>query len=208
MTADAAADEVIDGQAAALEELDDEYLKERAADVRDIGKRLLRNILGLAIINLSAIQDEVILVAAESDPSKTAQLNLNKVLGFITDAGSRTSTPLSWRVPAGIAGHRGHRQHHGAVLKHGDYLILDAVNNQVLINPSNEQIEALRSLQAQVAEEKAELAKLKICRRLPSTAIRLKSAPTSVPFAMSKVAQRNGAEGVGLSGTRIPVHRP
>ena len=55
MTADAAAHEVIEGQASALEELDDEYLKERAADVRDIGKRLLRNILGLKIIDLSAI---------------------------------------------------------------------------------------------------------------------------------------------------------
>ncbi len=80
------------------EELDDEYLKERAADVRDIGKRLLRNILGLKIIDLSAIQDEVILVAADLTPSETAQLNLKKVLGFITDAGGRTSTPLSWRV--------------------------------------------------------------------------------------------------------------
>jgi phosphotransferase system enzyme I (PtsI) len=69
MTADAAAHEVIEGQATALEELDDEYLKERAADVRDIGKRLLRNILGLAIIDLSSIQDEVILVAAERQPS-------------------------------------------------------------------------------------------------------------------------------------------
>ncbi|WP_261742656.1 PEP-utilizing enzyme, partial [Salmonella enterica] len=83
--------EVIEGQASALEELDDEYLKERAADVRDIGKRLLRNILGLKIIDLSAIQDEVILVAADLTPSETAQLNLKKVLGFITDAGGRTS---------------------------------------------------------------------------------------------------------------------
>ena len=91
MTADAAAHEVIEGQATALEELDDEYLKERAADVRDIGKRLLRNILGLAIIDLSAIQDEVILVAADLTPSETAQLNLKKVLGFITDVGGRTS---------------------------------------------------------------------------------------------------------------------
>ncbi len=78
MTADAAAHEVIEGQATALEELDDEYLKERAADVRDIGKRLLRNILGLAIIDLSAIQDEVILVAADLTPSETAQLNLKR----------------------------------------------------------------------------------------------------------------------------------
>lgn len=113
MTADAAANEVIDGQATALEELDDEYLKERAADVRDIGKRLLRNILGLAIIDLSAIQDEVILVAADLTPSETAQLNLKKVLGFITDAGGRTSHTSIMAFP-GIAGYRGHRQHHGA----------------------------------------------------------------------------------------------
>jgi phosphotransferase system enzyme I (PtsI) len=144
--------EVIEGQATALEELDDEYLKERAADVRDIGKRLLRNILGLAIIDLSAIQDEVILVAADLTPSETAQLNLNKVLGFITDAGGVPPTPLSWRVlelPA-IVGT-------GSVtaqVKNGDYLILDAVNNQVYVNPTNEEIEELRAVQEQVAKKK------------------------------------------------------
>lgn len=73
------------------EELDDEYPKERAADVRDIGKRFAAQHPGLKIIDLSAIQDEVILVAADLTPSETAQLNLKKVLGFITDAGGRTS---------------------------------------------------------------------------------------------------------------------
>ncbi len=99
MTADAAANEVIDGQATALEELDDEYLKERAADVRDIGKRLLRNILGLAIIDLSAIQDEVILVAADLTPSETAQLNLKKCWVSSPMRAVVPPTPLSWRVP-------------------------------------------------------------------------------------------------------------
>ena len=202
MTADAAANEVIDGQATALEELDDEYLKERAADVRDIGKRLLRNILGLAIIDLSAIQDEVILVAADLTPSETAQLNLKKVLGFITDAGGRTShtsiMARSLELPA-IVG-TGSITAQG---KNGDYLILDAVNNQVLINPSNEQIEALRNLQAQVAEEKAELAKLK---DLP--AITLDGHQVEVCANIGTVrdvegAERNGAEGVGLYRTEF-----
>ena len=202
MTADAAANEVIDGQATALEELDDEYLKERAADVRDIGKRLLRNILGLAIIDLSAIQDEVILVAADLTPSETAQLNLNKVLGFITDAGGRTShtsiMARSLELPA-IVGTGSIT----AQVKNGDYLILDAVNNQVLINPSNEQIEALRNLQAQVAEEKAELAKLK---DLP--AITLDGHQVEVCANIGTVrdvegAERNGAEGVGLYRTEF-----
>ncbi|HDU4511366.1 TPA: phosphoenolpyruvate-protein phosphotransferase PtsI [Klebsiella pneumoniae subsp. pneumoniae] len=202
MTADAAANEVIDGQATALEELDDEYLKERAADVRDIGKRLLRNILGLAIIDLSAIQDEVILVAADLTPSETAQLNLKKVLGFITDAGGRTShtsiMARSLELPA-IVGTGSIT----AQVKNGDYLILDAVNNLVLINPSNEQIEALRSLQAQVAEEKAELAKLK---DLP--AITLDGHQVEVCANIGTVrdvegAERNGAEGVGLYRTEF-----
>ena len=135
MTADAAAHEVIEGQATALEELDDEYLKERAADVRDIGKRLLRNILGLAIIDLSAIQDEVILVAADLTPSETAQLNLKKVLGFITDAGGRTShtsiMARSLELPA-IVGT-------GSVtsqVKNDDYLILDASKQSGLRQPN------------------------------------------------------------------------
>ncbi|EIX1879307.1 phosphoenolpyruvate-protein phosphotransferase PtsI [Salmonella enterica] len=202
MTADAAAHEVIEGQATALEELDDEYLKERAADVRDIGKRLLRNILGLAIIDLSAIQEEVILVAADLTPSETAQLNLQKGLGFITDAGGRTShtsiMARSLELPA-IVGT-------GSVtsqVKNGDYLILDAVNNQVYVNPTNDVIEQLRAVQEQVATEKAELAKLK---DLP--AITLDGHQVEVCANIGTVrdvegAERNGAEGVGLYRTEF-----
>ena len=197
MTADAAAHEVIEGQASALEELDDEYLKERAADVRDIGKRLLRNILGLKIIDLSAIQDEVILVAADLTPSETAQLNLKKVLGFITDAGGRTShtsiMARSLELPA-IVGT-------GSVtsqVKNDDYLILDAVNNQVYVNPTNEVIDKMRAVQEQVASEKAE--------DLP--AITLDGHQVEVCANIGTVrdvegAERNGAEGVGLYRTEF-----
>ena len=202
MTADAAANEVIEGQATALEELDDEYLKERAADVRDIGKRLLRNILGLNIIDLGAIQDEVILVAKDLTPSETAQLNLKKVLGFITDIGGRTShtsiMARSLELPA-IVG----TGNVTSEVKNGDYLILDAVNNKVYVNPTNDEIETLRSAQAQVAEEKAELAKLK---DLP--AITLDGHQVEVCANIGTVrdidgAERNGAEGVGLYRTEF-----
>ncbi|MEY8711521.1 phosphoenolpyruvate--protein phosphotransferase [Mangrovibacter phragmitis] len=202
VTADAAANEIIEGQATALEELDDEYLKERAADVRDIGKRLLRNILGLAIIDLSAIQDEVILVAADLTPSETAQLNLKKVLGFITDLGGRTShtsiMARSLELPAIVGTGDVTSQ-----VKNGDYLVLDAVNNKVYVNPDNDEIEALRAAQAQVAEEKAELAKLK---DLP--AITLDGHQVEVCANIGTVrdvagAERNGAEGVGLYRTEF-----
>jgi len=77
-SADAAVFSVIESQAKALEKLEDEYLKERANDVRDIGKRLLKNILNMSIIDLSTINEEVILIAIDLTPSEIAQLNLKK----------------------------------------------------------------------------------------------------------------------------------
>jgi len=91
VSADSATNTIIQKHAEALEQLNDEYLKNRAIDIRDIGNRLLRNILNLNIIDLGDIQDKVILVAKDLTPSETAQLNCNKVLGFITDLGSQIS---------------------------------------------------------------------------------------------------------------------
>ncbi|CNI05658.1 phosphoenolpyruvate-protein phosphotransferase [Yersinia massiliensis] len=201
-SADAAAYSVIEGQAKALEELDDEYLKERAADVRDIGKRLLKNILGLNIVDLSAIQDEVILVATDLTPSETAQLNLDKVLGFITDLGGRTShtsiMARSLELPAIVGTTDVTKQ-----VQNGDYLILDAVNNKVYLNPTADIIEQLKEVNNQYITEKNDLAKLK---DLP--AITLDGHQVEVVANIGTVrdiagAERNGAEGVGLYRTEF-----
>ncbi|MEG3127828.1 phosphoenolpyruvate-protein phosphotransferase PtsI [Pantoea cypripedii] len=201
-TADAAAHSVIEGQAKALEELDDEYLKERAADVRDIGKRLLQNILGLHIVDLSAIEEESILVAKDLTPSETAQLNLKKVLGFITDLGGRTShtsiMARSLELPA-IVGTGSVT----ATVNNGDFLILDGVNNKVYINPTADVLEELKAIQTQYLSEKHELAKLK---DLP--AITLDGHQVEVCANIGTVrdvagAERNGAEGVGLYRTEF-----
>jgi len=201
-TADAATFSVIDGQAQALEELDDEYLKERAADVRDIGKRLLQNILGLHIVDLSAIKEESLLIAKDLTPSETAQLNLEKVLGFITDLGGRTShtsiMARSLELPA-IVGT-------GDVtskVKNGDYIILDGVNNKVYVNPTSDVIDELKEIAHQYITEKNELAKLK---DLP--AITLDGHQVEVCANIGTVrdvagAERNGAEGVGLYRTEF-----
>lgn len=201
-TADAAAFSVIEGQAKALEELDDEYLKERAADVRDIGKRLLQNILGLHIVDLSAINEEVLLIAKDLTPSETAQLNLNKVLGFITDIGGRTShtsiMARSLELPAIVGTGNVTSQ-----VKNDDFLILDGVNNQVYVNPTSEKIEELKAVAHQYLSEKTELAKLK---DLP--AITLDGHQVEVCANIGTVrdvagAERNGAEGVGLYRTEF-----
>ncbi|MBS0971622.1 phosphoenolpyruvate-protein phosphotransferase PtsI [Chimaeribacter arupi] len=201
-TADAAAYSVIESQAHALEELDDEYLKERAADVRDIGKRLLRNILGMTIVDLGSIQDEVILVATDLTPSETAQLNLNKVLGFITDLGGRTShtsiMARSLELPAIVGTSDVTKQVHN-----GDYLILDAVNNKIYVNPTADVIDELKAVHNQYVTEKNDLAKLK---DLP--AITLDGHQVEVCANIGTVrdvagAERNGAEGVGLYRTEF-----
>ncbi|EEQ09071.1 Phosphoenolpyruvate-protein phosphotransferase [Yersinia mollaretii ATCC 43969] len=201
-TADAAAYSVIEGQAKALEELDDEYLKERAADVRDIGKRLLKNILGLNIVDLSAIQDEVILVAADLTPSETAQLNLDKVLGFITDLGGRTShtsiMARSLELPAIVGTTNATKE-----IQNDDYLIIDAVNNKIYLNPTADVIEQLKAVKNQYITERNDLAKLK---DLP--AITLDGHQVEVVANIGTVrdiagAERNGAEGVGLYRTEF-----
>ncbi|MCW2475062.1 phosphoenolpyruvate-protein phosphotransferase PtsI [Candidatus Symbiopectobacterium sp. NZEC151] len=201
-SADAAAYSVIENQAKALEELDDEYLKERAADMRDIGKRLLRNILGMPIIDLGDIQEESILIATDLTPSETAQLNLDKVLGFITDLGGRTShtsiMARSLELPAIVGTSDATKQ-----VKNGDYLILDGVNNKIYQNPTPDVIEQLKALEAQYYAEKDALAKLK---DLP--AITLDGHQVEVCANIGTVrdvagAERNGAEGVGLYRTEF-----
>ncbi|USS96152.1 phosphoenolpyruvate-protein phosphotransferase PtsI [Serratia symbiotica] len=202
VTADAAVYTVIESQAHALEELDDEYLKERAADVRDIGKRLLHNMLGMPIVDLSTIQDEVILVSTDLTPSETAQLNLKKVLGFITDLGGRTShtsiMARSLELPAIVGTSDVTKQ-----VKTGDYLILDAINNKIYVNPTAEVIDQLKTAQSQYISEKNDLAKLK---DLP--AITLDGHQVEVCANIGTVrdvasAERNGAEGIGLYRTEF-----
>ncbi|MBF0751607.1 MULTISPECIES: phosphoenolpyruvate-protein phosphotransferase PtsI [unclassified Pasteurella] len=202
VNAGVAASKIIDQQVAMLSEIDDEYLKERAGDIRDIGNRLVKNILGMHIVDLGDINEESILVAYDLTPSETAQLNLDKVLGFITDIGGRTShtsiMARSLELPA-IVGTNNVTEK----VNTGDFLILDAVNNKVYINPTQAQIDELKSLEAKLAEEKAELAKLK---DLP--AVTLDGHKVEVVANIGTIrdcdgANRNGAEGVGLYRTEF-----
>ena len=197
-----AANVVIDQQVAILSEIDDEYLKERAGDIRDIGNRLIKNILGMHIVDLGEINEEAILVAYDLTPSETAQLNLNKVLGFVTDIGGRTShtsiMARSLELPA-IVGTNNVTE----LVNTGDFLILDALNNVVYVNPSQEDIQRLKALQAKLADEKAELAKLKDLPALTLDGHRVDVVANIGTIRDIEGAERNGAEGVGLYRTEF-----
>ena len=193
---------VIDQQVAILSEIDDEYLKERAGDIRDIGNRLIKNILGMHIVDLGEINEEAILVAYDLTPSETAQLNLDKVLGFVTDIGGRTShtsiMARSLELPA-IVGTNNVTE----LVNTGDFLILDALNNVVYVNPSQEDILRLKALQAKLADEKAELAKLKDLPALTLDGHRVDVVANIGTIRDIEGAERNGAEGVGLYRTEF-----
>ncbi|MEG9489094.1 phosphoenolpyruvate-protein phosphotransferase PtsI [Mannheimia indoligenes] len=202
VTADVAASKVIEMQAAMLAEIDDEYLKERAGDIRDIGNRLVRNILNMNIVDLGDIQDEVILVAYDLTPSETAQLNLDKVLGFITDIGGRTShtsiMARSLELPA-IVG----TNNVTSLVKTGDFLILDAINNEVHLNPSEEKIAEFKALQEKLKAEKEELAKLK---ELPAQTLDGHKVDVAGNIGTIRDVDgvlRNGGEAVGLYRTEF-----
>lgn len=202
VTAGVAASKIIDQQVTLLSEIDDEYLKERAGDIRDIGNRLIKNILGMHIVDLGDIQEESILVAYDLTPSETAQLNLEKVLGFVTDIGGRTShtsiMARSLELPA-IVGTNNVTE----LVNTGDYLILDAVNNQVYVNPTQSKIDELKELEAKIVEEKEELAKLKDLPAITLDGHKVEVVANIGTIRDCEGADRNGAEGVGLYRTEF-----
>jgi len=201
-TADFAIKHIVEQNATMLQELEDPYLRERAADFRDIGSRLLKNVLGIEIVNLSNIDEEVILIANDLTPSETAQINLDKVLGFITDIGGRTShtsiMARSLEIPAIVGTNDITKRVHN-----GDFIILDALNNKIFINPTEDELAKAKEIKAAFLADKAELAKLK---DLPAETLdghRVEVCSNIGTVKDTDGAKRNGAEGIGLYRTEF-----
>lgn len=136
-----------------FESMDNEYFAARAADVKDVRKRLIANILEIKIPDLSAIKEEVIIIAEDLTPSETSQLNRNYTLGFATNIGGRTSHAAimarSMEIPA-IVGTK-------SILEDacdGDTLILNALDGTIIINPTEDEKAEALVLQVKFAEEK------------------------------------------------------
>ncbi|MFC3022610.1 phosphoenolpyruvate-protein phosphotransferase PtsI [Vibrio zhugei] len=202
MHADNAIHTVIEEQASALESLDDEYLKERASDIRDIGNRFVKNALGINIVSLSEVNEEVIVVAYDLTPSETAQINLDYVLGFACDIGGRTShtsiMARSLELPAVVG-----TNDITSKVKSGDMLVLDAINNKIIVNPSDEQLAEAKKAQEDFFAEKEELAKLK---DLPAETTDGHTVELCGNIGTVKDCvgiERNGGEGVGLYRTEF-----
>ena len=181
---------------------DNPYMQERAADIRDVSKRVLSHLLGVKIPSPATIKDEVIIVAADLTPSDTAQLNRQYVKAFVTDIGGRTSHSAimarSLEIPA-IVG----TKEVTSIAKDGDIIIVDGLSGDVFLNPSEEVVAEYRAKAEAFAAQQAEWEKLKDSKTYTKDGHQVElAANIGTPKDLEGVVN-NGAEGVGLYRTEF-----
>ena len=201
-TAEFALNEAIDEYATMLGNLEDAYFKERAGDLRDIGKRWLYGVMNTKVVDLSKLEPETIIVARELNPSDTAQINLENVLAFVTEIGGKTAhssiMARSLELPAVVGV--------GAILEKledNQIIIVDAVKGEVLVNPDEETIKEYQAKRENFLKEKEELKKLKDKEAISKDGIKVDvwgniGSPNDVKGILS-----NGGFGIGLYRTEF-----
>ncbi|GEL07183.1 phosphoenolpyruvate--protein phosphotransferase [Salisediminibacterium halotolerans] len=194
--------EVTDQFVTMFESMDNEYMKERAADIRDVSKRVLAHVLGEPIASLAEVDEEVIIVADDLTPSDTAQLNKKYVQGFVTDIGGRTSHSAimarSMEIPAVVG-----TKEVTSEVEAGTMMIIDGLSGEVVIDPSEDELKQYRQKQADFEEQKKEWAKLKNEPSKTKDGVQVELvANIGTPDDVEGV-ENNGSEGVGLYRTEF-----
>lgn len=185
-----------------FESMDNEYMKERAADIRDVSKRVLAHLLGISLPNPSLISEEVIIIAEDLTPSDTAQLNRQYVKGFTTNIGGRTSHSAimarSLEIPAVVGTKQATEKIENDVI-----VIIDGLDGEVIINPSANVIADYEEKKRNYEKQKAEWAKLIAEPTATSDGKHVElAANIGTPEDIESVL-KNGAEGVGLYRTEF-----
>jgi phosphoenolpyruvate-protein phosphotransferase (PTS system enzyme I) len=184
-----------------LSTIDDEYLRERAADMRDVTARMLNNLLGRPEdLDLKNLKDPCIVIAHDLTPSRTAQMDRKKVLGFATDVGSKTSHTAimarSLRIPAVVG-----LQNASGELESGQSALLDGYNGLIIINPTDQTLfEYGQLVRKQISlQEKLQDVHHQPALTLDGVAIALSANVEQASDTEAVIA--SGAEGVGLFRT-------
>ncbi|MBA3881270.1 MAG: phosphoenolpyruvate--protein phosphotransferase [Chthoniobacterales bacterium] len=194
--------EVAKHYADTLSKIDDPYLRERALDIQDVTRRVVRNLQGKAQKAFLALSDPHILVAHNITPSDTATMDRKQVLGFATDLGSRTSHTAimarSMNIPAVVGLHNATEK-----LETGHEVLVDGYNGLLILNPTPDTLwhyGELKHRKEQVAEQLTGLRETKSTTRDGRHIVL--SANIELPNDVESVAQ-NGAEGIGLYRTEF-----
>ncbi|MFB1051298.1 phosphoenolpyruvate--protein phosphotransferase [Paraliobacillus sp. JSM ZJ581] len=182
--------------------MDNEYMRERAADIQDVTKRVMAHLLNVSFPDPALIDEEVVVIAEDLTPSDTAQLNKQFVKGFTTNIGGRTSHSAimarSLEIPA-VVGTKTITND----AKEGDIVIVDGIDGQVIINPSDEAIKQYEQKQADFEQQKEIWAKLKDEPTISADGSHVELvANIGTPEDVTGIIN-NGGEGVGLYRTEF-----
>ncbi|SFA89684.1 phosphoenolpyruvate--protein phosphotransferase [Lentibacillus halodurans] len=182
--------------------MDNEYMRERAADIQDVAKRVLAHLLGVTIPNPGLIDEEVIVIAKDLTPSDTAQLNREFVQGFATDIGGRTSHSAimarSLEIPAVVG-----TKEITDIVQHNDMVIVDGIEGKVILNPSDDELASYKKKQANFDKQKEEWAELKDEPTITADKEQVElAANIGTPDDVASVLA-NGGEGIGLYRTEF-----
>ncbi|WP_163579193.1 phosphoenolpyruvate--protein phosphotransferase [Gracilibacillus saliphilus] len=185
-----------------FENMDNEYMRERAADIKDVTKRVMAHLLEVSFPNPALIDEEVIVIAEDLTPSDTAQLNKQFVQGFTTNIGGRTSHSAimarSLEIPAVVGTKTITEQ-----AKEGDILIVDGIDGEVIINPTEDEVHEYQKKQEKFEQQKQEWAKLKDEPTVSKDGTHVELvANIGTPNDVEGVIN-NGGEGVGLYRTEF-----
>lgn len=201
VNAEYAAETVANQMIEMFEAMDNDYFRERAADIKDVTFRLKCNLLGLQIPDLTAIDEPTIIVAHDLTPSDTAQLN-EWVKGFATAIGGKTSHSAimanSLEIPA-VVGCAGVLE----AVNTGDVIGLDALDGYVYVNPDEEVIKELEAKQKAYEEEKEALKVLVSAKSITTDGHEVELAGNIGGFKDVEGVLKNGGEGVGLFRTEF-----
>ncbi|EJQ54067.1 phosphoenolpyruvate-protein phosphotransferase [Bacillus cereus BAG6X1-2] len=185
-----------------FEAMDNEYMKERGTDIRDVTKRVLSHLLGVNIANPSMISEEVVIVAEDLTPSDTAQLNRKYVKGFTTDIGGRTShsaiMACSMEIPA-VVGTKVVTND----IENGVLVIVDGLDGKVIVNPTEDVVKIYEDKKAVYEAQKAKWAKLVNEPTLSSDGHKVEIFSNIGTPEDVKGVLDNGGEGVGLYRTEF-----
>jgi len=202
VNAEYATEQVANMMISIFESMEDAYMRERAADIKDVTFRLKCNLCGKVIPNLSTIDEPVVIVAKDLTPSDTGSLNKEFAKGFATEIGGRTSHSAimarSLEIPAvvGVAGILD-------AANEGDEVILDALNGEVILNPTAEQVAEYLKKGEEYQAEKEALKALKDQASVSTDGHKvLLVGNIGSPKDVEGVVE-NGGEGVGLFRTEF-----
>ncbi|SET48169.1 phosphoenolpyruvate--protein phosphotransferase [Paenibacillus sp. NFR01] len=201
--AEVAVKEAIDHFVAMFDLLDDEYMKERAVDIKDVGNRLLKHLLGAPEVTLPADTQPYVLVAKELSPSQLAHLNPTYVLGILTMMGGKTSHASIMARALGIPLIAGLENKLSTPIQTGDMIVMDGETGTVHIQPDELTLKDYSSRRAKQQRKKEQLELLATVQAITKDGVPLRLLGNISSVKELELALKYGAEGVGLFRTEF-----